>query len=166
MTVRLFALVAAAVSGLALASPASAQDPRGPRANGFTGGSWMGSDPRPRNCRTHEYECGVQAYNYQGPRSAAAWFQRGARRGSAPAMRSIGLILLRGDEGVRADPAAALGWFYEAALRGDSMSMYALSRAFEDGVGVERDPAIARFWLERAAARGYGPARRALRGGQ
>jgi TPR repeat protein len=165
MTVRLFALIAA-VSGLALASPALAQDPRGARASGFTGSAWMGSEPRPRNCRAHEYECGVQAYEHYGPRAAAAWFQRGARRGSAPAMRSLGLLFLRGAEGVRADPAAAMGWFYEAALRDDAMSMYALSRAFEDGVGVERDPAIARFWLERAAAKGYGPARRALRGGQ
>lgn len=165
MTVRLVAL-AAAVSGLALASPASAQDPRGPRATNFTGGTWMSAEPRHRNCRTHEYECGVQAFDNYGPRAAAAWFQRGARRGSAPAMRSLGLLFLRGAEGVRADPAAAMGWFYEAALRGDTMSMYALSRAFEDGVGVEPDPAIARFWRERAAARGYAPARRALRGGE
>jgi TPR repeat protein len=78
-------------------------------------------------------------------------------------MRSIGLILLRGEGDVRADPAAAMGWFYEAALRGDALSMRALADGFEQGVGVGRDPALASFWRERAATAHNAQAPRFLR---
>jgi len=164
MTFRLFAL-AAATSIAVLASPAAAQSPVGPRATGFVS---MGGSPSEigLNCRSRPYECGVRAYNYFGPRESIAWFQRGARRGSAPSMRSLGFILLRGEGGVRADPEAAMGWLYEAALRRDAMAMYALSVGFDEGLGVERDPGLARFWLERAALAGNQQARQALRRSQ
>lgn len=169
MTHRLFALVSA-VSLAALASAASAQGPRAYRALSpphFSGGAGFADVSKNAPCRTREFQCGVRAYDYYGPQSGIAWFRQAARRGSTPAMRSLGLIYLRGADGVRADPAAAMGWFYEAALRDDAQSMYALSRAFEEGVGVEPDAPLARYWLERAAAGGDPQARRrALRGTQ
>lgn len=161
MTRPLYALVAA-VSLAAFASSASA-DPRGPRANHFSGSGGGVRDAFSGGpCRSNAFNCGVAAYDYFGPPSGVAWFRRAAREGSAPAMRSLGLIYLRGADGVRADSAEAMGWFYEAALRDDAQSMYALARAFQEGVGVERDPQLARYWLERAAAKGVRQARRAL----
>jgi TPR repeat protein len=164
MTYRLFALVSA-VSLAALTSSASAQGPLGSRAlsRPYIAGSSTFYDGGGRNasCR-NAFLCGVRAYDYDGPQSGIAWFRKAARKGSTPAMRSLGLIYLRGARGVPANPSEAAGWFYEAALRDDAQSMYALARVFEEGVGVERDPALARFWLERAAAKGDRQARRAL----
>jgi TPR repeat protein len=164
MTCRLFALVSA-VSLAALASPGSAADPRGSRAlsQPYIAGSSTFHDAGGRNasCR-NAFLCGVRAYDYSGPQSGIAWFRKAARKGSTPAMRSLGLIYLRGARGVPANPAEAAGWFFEAALRDDAQSMYALARVFEEGIGVGRDPALARFWLERAAAKGDRQARHAL----
>jgi TPR repeat protein len=164
MIYRLFALVSA-VSLAALASSAWAADPRGSRALSrpyIAGSSTFYDAGRNASCRTRQFQCGVAAYDYDGPQSGIAWFRRAAREGSTPAMRSLGLIYLRGARGVPANPAEAAGWFYEAALRDDGQSMYALARVFEEGIGVGRDPALARFWLERAAARGDRQARHAL----
>ncbi len=167
---KLSFVLAAAVAGAMLATPAAARDPRGSRDGSFgfnpnIYGSFYPS-PLPPNCRRHAFQCGVSAYYRQGPREGLAWFEYGARRGSAPAMRSIGMILMRGDRGIPADPAAAMGWFYEAALRGDGPAMYALSVGFEHGAGAAPDPALARFWRERAARAGDEDARRALRRAQ
>jgi TPR repeat protein len=162
MKFRLFAL-AAVVAAATFASPAAAQDPRGTHVGGFIpsgGPPSVGST----GCSRRAFECGALFYSLNRDQEGLAWLQYGARHGSAPSMRSIGFILLRGEDGARADPAAAMGWFYEAALRNDAISMLALSRGFERGVGVERDPALARFWLERAARAGNYQARRALRG--
>ena len=163
MRLRLVALASAAAAA-AFATPAAA-DPRGPRAPWTLVPGLPNSDHGATVCRgTRAYQCGVRAYHSDGPRQGLRWFQQGARRGSVPSMRAIGMILMRGDRDVGADPEAAMGWFYEAALRGDAASMYALSVGFEHGAGVTRDPALSRYWLERAAGAGDDQARRALRG--
>ncbi|HTU10288.1 MAG TPA: hypothetical protein VMG08_05250 [Allosphingosinicella sp.] len=150
MKLRLFAL-AAATAVAAYATPAAA-DPRGARAVGPP--IYGGTAPPERGiaaCRGREYQCGVAAFNYYGARQSLAWFQHGAREGSVPAMRSIGLILLRGEGDVDADATAAMGWFYEAALRGDGLAMRALADGFQHGVGVAPDARLASYWRERAA---------------
>ena len=72
-----------------------------------------------------------------------------AREGDVQAMRALGLAQLKGK-----DRSAGLGWIYEAAIRGDPVSMYVLGRAFEEGIGLQPDPHLAQFWLGRAAAHG------------
>jgi TPR repeat protein len=161
MTARIFALVSATSMLAFAAAPAAAQDPRGPRA-GHWAFSAAGEFQGYSGCRSRAYRCGLWALQNRGPREGLPLLRRAARLGSAPAMRVIGHVLLRGGAGVRPDPAAAMGWFYEAALRDDGESMYALALAFDEGVGVGRDPALSRFWLRRAADRGYDRARRAL----
>jgi TPR repeat protein len=152
MKLRLFAFAAAATAAAALASPASGQALGQAHANGYIGmGLAPHADTGLSSCRARAFQCGVTAYNFYGVRQGLAWFQYGAQRGSVPSMRSIGLILLRGEANAPADPAAAMGWFYEAALRGDRLSMQALADGFEQGVGVERDPALASYWRDRAA---------------
>ena len=66
-------------------------------------------------------------------------------------MRSIGLILLRGEGDAPVDTTAAMGWFYEAAVRGDALAMRALADGFEHGVGVAADPQLASYWRGRAS---------------
>jgi TPR repeat protein len=153
MKLRLFAL--ATIAAAAVATPAAAQSVSighiaSPPIYGSYGAPAL-ADMGLANCRTRAFQCGVTAYSYYGARQSLAWFQRGARQGSVPSMRSIGLILLRGEGNVAADPEAAMGWFYEAALRGDSISMRALAEGFERGLGVAPDPQLASYWRERAA---------------
>jgi hypothetical protein len=150
MKLRLFALAAVATVAI-VATPAAAQSVSighiaGPPVYGGSPGPDLGLTA----CRARAYQCGVTALSYYGARRSLAWFQLGARRGSLPSMRAIGMILLRGEGDVRADPAAAMGWFYEAALHGDGLSMRALAEGFAQGVGVERDPQLASFWRARA----------------
>jgi TPR repeat protein len=133
------------------ATPASAQNILGHMNSQSNYSGPSGPDLGLTSCRARAYQCGVSTLSYYGARRSLAWFQRGAREGSVPSMRTIGLILLRGEGDVRADPAAAMGWFYEAALRGDGLSMRALADGFEQGIGVGRDPALARYWRDRAA---------------
>lgn len=163
MTLRLFAL-GAVIAVSAFAAPAAAQSVS---IGHIAGPPVYGGSPAPDQgisaCRARAYQCGVAAFNYYGARRSLSWFQLGARHGSVPSMRTIGMILLRGEGDVRADPAAAMGWFYEAALRGDGLSMRALADGFEQGVGVDRDPALARYWRDRADGTPMAQAPRFLR---
>lgn len=150
MKLRLYALAAVAVAAMA-ATPAAAQNILGHISGPPSYGGVRAPDQGISACRARAYQCGVSAFGYYGARQSLAWFQRGARQGSVSSMRAIGLILLRGEGDVRADPAAAMGWLYEAAVRGDSISMRALADGFEHGIGVAPDRALASFWRERAA---------------
>ena len=164
MKLRLFALAALATAAATFASPVAAQMLGQAHANGYSGyGLAPHADTGLSSCRARAFQCGVAAYNFYGVRQGLAWFQYGARQGSVPSMRSIGLILLRGEANAPADPAAAMGWFYEAALRGDRLSMRALADGFEQGIGVARDPALAAYWRERAATAHDAQAPRFLR---
>jgi TPR repeat protein len=69
-------------------------------------------------------------------------------------MAQAGYMLLNGIMGPK-DEVAAMGWFYEAAIRGHPKAMYALGCAFRDGVGVARDTKLSKYWLNRAAAAHY-----------
>ena len=80
--------------------------------------------------------------------------RRLASSGDVLAMRDYGLLLWKG-QNVHRDRTAALGWFYEAALRKDPVSMYILGRAFERGEGVGRDLKLADYWTARAFENGH-----------
>ena len=77
-----------------------------------------------------------------------------ATNGDVLAMRDYGLMLWKGQT-MHRDREAALGWFYEAALRNDPVSMYILGRAFERGEGVGKDLKLADYWTTRAFQAGY-----------
>jgi TPR repeat protein len=114
-------------AALALAAPIAQWAPGGEQA-------WIG-------------EAGHDAAN-------AIRLRRLASSGDVLAMRDYGLLLWKGED-VHRDRAAALGWFYEAALRKDPVSMYILGRAFERGEGVGRDLKLADYWTARAFENGY-----------
>ena len=84
----------------------------------------------------------------------AIQLQRLATSGDVLAMRDYGLMLWKG-QALHRDREAALGWFYEAALRNDPVSMYILGRAFERGEGVGKDLKLADYWTARAFENGY-----------
>jgi TPR repeat protein len=84
----------------------------------------------------------------------ATRLHRLAKAGDARAMREYGLLLWQGRQ-VKRDREAALGWFYEAALRNDAPSMFMLGRAFERGEGVGRDLKLADYWVNRAIDYGF-----------
>ena len=84
----------------------------------------------------------------------AVQLQRLAASGDVVAMRDYGLLLWKG-QSVHRDREAALGWFYEAALRNDPVSMYILGRAFERGEGVGKDLKLADYWTARAFKAGF-----------
>jgi len=99
---------------------------------------------------------GGQAWiNESGHEAAnAIRLRRLASSGDVLAMRDYGLLLWKGQD-VHRDRTAALGWFYEAALRNDPVSMFILGRAFERGEGVGRDLKLADYWTARAFENGY-----------
>ena len=157
---RLTFSLAVIAAGLGVSAPASAQgfyDDN--RAAGLPVTPFRRSD---RECAVRAFECAVDAWHEEGSEAGLRRFRQAAGQGSTPAMRALGLIYRDGAGGIGADKGQALGWFYEAALRGDGESMFALARAFGQGEGVAADPALARYWLERSADTGYRPAARAL----
>jgi TPR repeat protein len=99
---------------------------------------------------------GGQAWiNESGHEAAnAIRLRRLASSGDVLAMRDYGLLLWKGQD-VHRDRTPALGWFYEAALRNDPVSMFILGRAFERGEGVGRDLKLADYWTARAFENGY-----------
>jgi len=86
--------------------------------------------------------------------ATAGQLQRRAKSGDVLAMRDYGMLLWKGQD-MHRDREAALGWFYEAALRNDPVSMFILGRAFERGEGVGRDLKLADYWTARAFENGY-----------
>jgi TPR repeat protein len=85
---------------------------------------------------------------------AAIQLQKLATSGDVVAMRDYGLLLWKGQT-LHRDREAAVGWFYEAALRNDPVSMYILGRAFERGEGVGKDLKLADYWTARAFQAGF-----------
>ncbi|WP_051414415.1 tetratricopeptide repeat protein [Pseudoxanthomonas suwonensis] len=82
---------------------------------------------------------------------AAAWYRKGAEKGSSFAQRLFAAMLWEGT-GVEKDPVAALRWNRKAADKGDRFAQYAVGLAYELGEGVAKDPAQAIAWYRKAAA--------------
>jgi TPR repeat protein len=94
-------------------------------------------------------QCGTKCRDEVAAREAAR-IQERARKGDVRAMRVTGFMLLNGFM-LSQDQPAAVGWFYEAAIRNDPVSMFVLGCAFQYGVGVPADQKLATFWRQRAA---------------
>lgn len=82
----------------------------------------------------------------KNPANAHAWLIVAAKNGYAPAQVELGMALLQGQEGVKADPAAAVGWFRKAAEQNDASACLALSECYARGLGVAGDPDEAARW--------------------
>jgi TPR repeat protein len=118
----------------------------------FGGGQAWIAEGASQDCAHEHYTCAVVAFGKHDTETALVELQAAARDRDVRAMREIGLMYLRGDV-FRRDNAAAVGWFYEAAMAGDRESMRLLGLAFQRGIGVRRDRDLAAYWLTRAAVR-------------
>jgi TPR repeat protein len=86
------------------------------------------------------------------PSEAARWFQQAVDASYPPAMLNLGTILLKGAEGLPADPDKGQFLIRTAAEEGFAPAQVALGRAVEAEPEKTRDLAEARFWYEKAAA--------------
>lgn len=116
------------------------------------GQAWM----RPPTSITQQYKWwDVPKPSAKAAQEAAAVevaiLQERARQGDVTAMRTIGFLTLHGYIESLNPSADAMGWFYEGALRSDTVSMFVLGCAFEFGVGVVQDPKLAAYWHTRAS---------------
>ncbi|WP_300975429.1 hypothetical protein [Sphingomonas sp. LHG3406-1] len=111
-------------------------------------GSWveMGQIGR---CGLPHADCAREAFEEGRTPDAITHLQAAAKKGDAWAMRTIGLILMRG-EGVAQDPETGASWLFEAALHGDKPAMRALGTAFRQGLGVDRDSRLADYWTAKS----------------
>jgi TPR repeat protein len=107
-----------------------------------------------------ELELARAAFHSGDEASAAAWLERLAEQGSAPAMTWAGYVYLYG-KGVAVEKALALKWFSKAAEAGDAEAMSWIGHIYASGDGVPADMAMAHQWYLKAAEGGdaYGMSR-------
>jgi localization factor PodJL len=84
---------------------------------------------------------------------AAAWLERAARGGLAPAQFRLGSMYEKG-LGVRKDPAEARRLYVAAADKGHAKAMHNLAVLYAAGLDGRPDYAAASQWFRRAAAHG------------
>ncbi|MFV3126219.1 tetratricopeptide repeat protein [Niveispirillum sp. KHB5.9] len=118
------------------------------------------------NNKTAFYYLGVSLQQGVGvapdPAEACKWLLRAAEEGVAGAMRSLGLIHLRGLGGVPVDMGQAETWFRRAAIKGDTESMALLADLHSSGKANVPNQAEAIVWYVAASDKGHAPARTAL----
>lgn len=85
------------------------------------------------------------------------FLQEAAAKGSADAMKLIGVLMMSGqyDPYPRKDMATAVTWYQQAAQAGDEEAMYWLSQCYELGMGVKASKREARKWRKQAIAHGF-----------
>ena len=98
-------------------------------------------------------DAGLGAYAAGRYAAAHAQFTALANHGSAIGETMLGTMYARG-QGVSADAATAVTYWFRAANRGYAPAQLALAQALADGKGVSRDSNAAWVWAQLAAARG------------
>lgn len=82
-----------------------------------------------------------------------SWIRKAADLGLDDARATYGLILLRGEHGVKADPKAAAQYLIPAADAGNNEALNALATLYQTGNGVPFDAGTAeRLWRKAAMA--------------
>jgi TPR repeat protein len=112
----------------------------------------------------------VLGYSYDTGRGHAVdkikarqFYEKSAALGHLGACQKLGLMLLAGEGGSPADPAAAARWLQKAADKEDGPSCYYLAMLYHNGEGVPQDDQRARTLLEKACALHFSPACEMLR---
>lgn len=88
-----------------------------------------------------------------------AWYRRAADQSLTRACSTYGIILMRGDYQITADPAKAVPYLIKAVDDGDLEAMNALGLMHQTGNGVARDHAATETLLRKAAQAGHVKAR-------
>lgn len=84
-----------------------------------------------------------------------SWIRKAADLGLNDARATYGLILLRGEHGVKADPKAAAQYLIPAADGGNAEAMNALGTMYQTGNGVPCDAGAAERLWRKAAMSGH-----------
>jgi localization factor PodJL len=84
---------------------------------------------------------------------AAAWFERAARSGLAPAQFRLGSMYEKG-LGIKKDLSEARRLYLAAADKGNAKAMHNLAVLYAEGLDGKPDYAVASQWFRRAAAHG------------
>ena len=149
-------MITAAILGLSaiFAAPAAAQGAESHQPFPLVAdpGNYRGSVDA---CDFRPFTCALNLIERRETQAALPILRRAAARGSAAALRAIGLIYLRGEGDTPQDLAQAVRWFQAAARQGDAESMYTLGVMYRRGYAVEANQAQAITWLQRAADAGY-----------
>jgi hypothetical protein len=100
-----------------------------------------------------------EMHNYAEARSL---YLRGAEKGDANCMYSLGILYSQG-LGVAADYNTARSWYQKAAEHGNKTALYSIGLLyFEGGPGMPKDCGAAHQWLSQAVARGVSVAQSLL----
>ncbi len=84
-----------------------------------------------------------------------SWIRKSADLELNDGRTTYGLILLRGDHGVKADPKAAAGYLIPASDGGDAEAMNALATMYQGGNGAPYDVGAAERLWRKAAMNGH-----------
>lgn len=141
---RLSYALAAALVGLAMAPPATAEQAR-------RGISRLMAEERSSADLMRD---GVAAFERQDHKSAQAYFRELAARGDPSAETLLGTMAANG-QGVARNDAVAAAWFLRAARRGYAPAQLALADSFARGRGVPRNLGRARVLAQAAAVQGH-----------
>ncbi|MBF0174203.1 MAG: tetratricopeptide repeat protein [Magnetococcales bacterium] len=87
------------------------------------------------------------------PGAAAAWYERGAKRGHALASLNLGMLYLTGEGGVE-DLEQAQHWIAKAADLGNGQASHLLGMFHERGMGVAADAREAERWYLKGGEQG------------
>ena len=92
---------------------------------------------------------------------AAAWLNKSADQGYAPAQHDLGWCYENGT-GVPKDPVQTARWRRKAAEQGYAPAQNNLGICYANGTGVPKDPEQAASWYRKAAEQGDAPAQNNL----
>lgn len=85
-----------------------------------------------------------------------------AEEGDPEARFQLGLLYLRGGDGIGRSTPSAIHWLSLAAEGNHALAMMELAGLLNRGIGMVRNPEQARIWVQRAADQGHEPARELL----
>jgi TPR repeat protein len=95
-------------------------------------------------------------------RACAKWNRLAAESGDVKSQARLGESYLRGECGVKRDPANTIKWLGKAAEQGDVNAAETLAKAYAVGDDIDRDDAQAVKWYTAAAEKGSGYAQMSL----
>jgi uncharacterized protein len=94
---------------------------------------------------------------------ARYWLQKAADQSNAQAEMDLGVMYIRGDEGVKRNCEEALHLFLKSAEQGDAPAAFNVGMIYSKAIGVPKDEVKGYMWHLVAAHFGYVPRARMLK---
>lgn len=109
-------------------------------------------DPQAQYLLANRYRAGL-AGAAPDRQQAAAWYQKAAEQGHAPAQVNLGVMYANG-RGLAHSDERAVHWYRAAAEQGDAVAQNNLGLMLAEGRAVAQDDALAVQWFRRSAEQG------------